>query len=44
MPFPIDLKYIIETEKELGLIFPDSFKTKMRKENGGEIETEDDDW
>lgn len=44
MPFPIDVKYIEETEKELGLIFPNSFKAKMKKENGGEIETEDDDW
>ncbi|MFV0293744.1 MAG: SMI1/KNR4 family protein [Paracoccus sp. (in: a-proteobacteria)] len=44
MPFPIDLKYIEETEKELGLIFPDIFKAKMKKENGGEIETENDNW
>lgn len=44
MPFPIDLKYITETEKELGLIFPDSFKNKMRNENGGELITKEDDW
>lgn len=44
MPFPIDIKYIIETEQELGLVFPDSFKAKMTKENGGELMTEDDDW
>jgi hypothetical protein len=44
MPFPIDIKYIIETEEELGLIFPDSFKSKMTKENGGELMTKDDDW
>jgi len=43
MPFPIDIKYIIETEQELGLVFPDSFKSKMSKENGGELMTEDDD-
>ena len=44
MPFPVDIKYIIETEQELGLVFPDSFKSKMKKENGGELTTEDDDW
>ncbi|TJZ53815.1 SMI1/KNR4 family protein [Sphingobacterium olei] len=44
MPFPVNTKYIIETEKELGLIFPDNFKTKMTEENGGELMTDDDDW
>ena len=44
MPFPVDLKYIAETEQELGLIFPERFKTKMLKENGGELMTEDNDW
>lgn len=44
MPFPIDLKYINETEQELGLVFPDKFKSKMTKENGGELMTENDDW
>ena len=44
MPFPIELKYIIETEKELGIEFPASFKTKMTQENCGEITTKDDDW
>ena len=44
MPFPVNIKYIIETEQELGLVFPDSFKSKMKKENGGELTTEDDDW
>ncbi len=44
MPFPIDVKYIIETEQELGLVFPEIFKDKMIKENGGEIVTEEDEW
>ena len=44
MPFPIDMKYITETEKELGLVFPDKFKSKMTKENGGELIPDDDDW
>ncbi len=44
MAFPIDIKYIIETEQELGLVFPDNFKSKMAQVNGGELMTEDDDW
>nr|WP_315169788.1 SMI1/KNR4 family protein [uncultured Flavobacterium sp.] len=44
MAFPIDIKYIIETEQELGLAFPDNFKSKMTQVNGGELMTEDDDW
>jgi len=44
MPFPIDEKYINETETELGLQFPDKFKQKMIIENGGEILTDEDDW
>jgi len=44
MPFPVDLKFIQDTEKELGLFFPDIFKQKMMLENGGEIQTDEDDW
>ena len=44
MPFSLDNKYIIETEKELGVVFPDNFKSKMTQENGGELETENDNW
>ena len=44
MTFPIELKYIIETEKELGIEFPINFKTKMIQENGGEFATEEDEW
>jgi hypothetical protein len=44
MPFPVDKKYIDDTEKELGLIFPSTFVQKMTEENGGEIATDDDDW
>lgn len=44
MPFPVDEQYILETEKELGLAFPATFKSRMRKENGGEIEATDDTW
>ncbi|MDY3317384.1 SMI1/KNR4 family protein [Riemerella anatipestifer] len=44
MPFPVDIKYINETEQEFQLEFPDKFKLKMIKENGGELITEEEDW
>lgn len=44
MPFPIELKYIEDTEKELGLKFPEKFKLKMLSENGGEFDTDEDNW
>ncbi|PXY01482.1 SMI1/KNR4 family protein [Marinifilum breve] len=40
MPFAIELKYIEETEKDLNVKFPDEFKSRMQKSNGGELETE----
>jgi hypothetical protein len=44
MAFPVDEEYITETEKQLGLKFPLTFKEKMKIENGGEIEAIDDSW
>lgn len=44
MAFPVDEQYIIETEKQLGVKFPMAFKDKMKIENGGEIEVDDDSW
>jgi hypothetical protein len=44
MAFQIDLKYILEAEKEYGLVFPHKFKCKMVRENGGELITSDDHW
>ena len=37
MPFPIDEKYILETETELNVKFPSEFKNRMIKSNGGEL-------
>ena len=37
MPFPIDEKYIKETESELNVKFPNEFKNRMMKSNGGEL-------
>ena len=39
MPFPIEEKYIIETESELNVKFPTEFKIWMMKSNGGELIT-----
>jgi hypothetical protein len=44
MPFPLDEKYIIETERELNYIFPEIYRNKMKESNGGEIIINDDDW
>jgi hypothetical protein len=41
MPFPIDEKYIIETESELNVKFPNEFKNRMIKSNGGELVTDE---
>lgn len=41
MPFPVDIKFIEETEKDLNVKFPDSFKQKMLHLNGGEIVTDE---
>lgn len=41
MPFPIEEKYIIETEIELNVKFPLNFKTRMIANNGGEFSDED---
>lgn len=44
MPFPVDEKYIRQTENTLGVKFPASYRMKMLSENGGEISTANDDW
>lgn len=44
MPFPIEEKYIQQTEAALGVTFPASYRQKMLGENGGETSSDDDDW
>ena len=39
MPFPVDEKWITQTEQKLGVRFPASFVTAMAKMNGGTVET-----
>lgn len=41
MPFPIDEKHIKETESELNVKFPNEFKSRMIKINGGELITDE---
>ena len=36
MPFPVDEKYILESESNLNVRFPIEFKTRMMDLNGGE--------
>ena len=35
MPFPVDEKYIYETERDLNIKFPPKFKQRMMNNNGG---------
>ena len=44
MPFPVDEKYILQSEQKLGVTFPASFREKMMKENGGSVATPPDAW
>lgn len=39
MPFPVDGKWITQTEDKLGVRFPASFVTAMTKMNGGCVRT-----
>ena len=41
MPFPVEEKYIVETESELNVKFPPDFKNRMITSNGGEIDSDD---
>ncbi|REJ68302.1 MAG: SMI1/KNR4 family protein [Planctomycetota bacterium] len=44
MPFPVDIKYVTETERKLGVKFPPSYVTRIVKSNGGEVEAPPDVW
>ena len=44
MPFPVDIKYVNETETKLGVKFPAAFVVRMTKLNGGTVETLPDQW
>lgn len=44
MPFPVDIKYISQTEEKLGVKFPPAFLVKMAKLNGGSVTLGSDDF
>lgn len=44
MPFPLDIKYVHQTENKLGVKFPASFVVKMVKQNGGSVTAASDTW
>jgi hypothetical protein len=44
MPFPTEERFIVETEKKLGVTLPPKYVKKMLKKNGGEVQTPSDAW
>jgi len=44
VPFPVEKKYIERAELELGLAFPEEYASRLRRENGGEVEVAGDTW
>lgn len=44
MPFPVDVKFVTEAERKLGVKFPASFVTRMVRSSGGEVDTPPDSW
>ena len=44
MPFDLAESFLLAAERELGASLPKSYRLAMLRENGGEIETDDDDW
>jgi hypothetical protein len=44
MPFDLAEPFLLAAERELGARLPKSYRLAMLRENGGEIETDDDSW
>ena len=44
MAFPVEERFIIETEKKLGAKLPSDYVAKMMIQNGGEVQTPPDAW
>jgi hypothetical protein len=44
MPFDLSESFIVAVEQELGASLPTSYRSSMSRENGGEIEVEEDGW
>lgn len=44
MPFPLERKFVDETQRRLGIRFPPAFVAKMIRENGGAVEISGEAW
>ena len=44
MPFNLSEEQLVQTEKELGCCLPVEYREAMKLDNGGEFQTEEDDW
>lgn len=44
MPFNLSEEQLVLTEKELGCTLPNEYREAMKLDNGGEVQTEEDDW
>lgn len=44
MPFPVDIKFVNEAERKLGVRFPPWYVNRMIASNGGELATPPDAW
>jgi SMI1 / KNR4 family (SUKH-1) len=44
MGFPVDQQFIAEAELALGRELPPALTSRLRRNNGGEVRTEDMDW
>ena len=44
MPYPVDVKYVNEAERKLGVKFPASFVVRMVNNNGGDVAAWPDAW
>ncbi|WP_092047937.1 SMI1/KNR4 family protein [Planctomicrobium piriforme] len=44
MPFPLSEQFVKEAEAKLGMRFPSEYVAKMMKANGGEFQTQSDEW
>jgi hypothetical protein len=44
MPFPVDIALIEEAERQLGRTLPTELRSRLHRDNGGEVEAADDTW
>ena len=44
MPFPVEAKHIEAAEQELRRTLPEALRARLRRDNGGELEGDDEDW